>query len=79
MPPMHRFGTKRCVRPLIVNMVHVAHPANLVEYRGARWVATVPADPFQNTDMPEIIEEYLDHGAAKCLAFNRRGTLLAGA
>eukprot|EP00241_Pyramimonas_parkeae_P023816 CAMPEP_0114322704 /NCGR_PEP_ID=MMETSP0059-20121206/27414_1 /TAXON_ID=36894 /ORGANISM="Pyramimonas parkeae, Strain CCMP726" /LENGTH=44 /DNA_ID= /DNA_START= /DNA_END= /DNA_ORIENTATION= len=34
-------------------------------------------DPFQNTDMPEIIEEYLDHGAAKCLAFNRRGTLLA--
>ncbi|CAI5463272.1 unnamed protein product [Closterium sp. Yama58-4] len=33
-------------------------------------------DPFQN-DFPEVIEEYLDHRAAKCIAFNRRGTLLA--
>ena len=34
------------------------------------------ADPFQN-DFPEVIEEYLEHGNAKCIAFNRRGTLLA--
>lgn len=33
-------------------------------------------DPFQN-DFPEVIEEYLDHGSTKCIAFNRRGTLLA--
>lgn len=34
-------------------------------------------DPFQS-DFPEVIEEYLEHGVAKCIAFNRRGTLLAG-
>ncbi|KAG6555195.1 hypothetical protein Mapa_003234 [Marchantia paleacea] len=33
-------------------------------------------DPFQS-DFPEVIEEYLVHGSAKCIAFNRRGTLLA--
>lgn len=33
-------------------------------------------DPFQN-DFPEVIEEYLEHGNTKCIAFNRRGTLLA--
>lgn len=33
-------------------------------------------DPFQN-DFPEVIEEYLDQGSAKCISFNRRGTLLA--
>lgn len=33
-------------------------------------------DPFQS-DFPEVIEEYLEHGIAKCIAFNRRGTLLA--
>eukprot|EP00242_Pyramimonas_sp_CCMP2087_P012830 CAMPEP_0198204870 /NCGR_PEP_ID=MMETSP1445-20131203/8356_1 /TAXON_ID=36898 /ORGANISM="Pyramimonas sp., Strain CCMP2087" /LENGTH=233 /DNA_ID=CAMNT_0043876955 /DNA_START=355 /DNA_END=1052 /DNA_ORIENTATION=- len=27
--------------------------------------------------MPEIIEEFLDDGVAKCIAFNRRGSLLA--
>ena len=36
------------------------------------------ADPFQS-DLPEVIEEYLDQRWAKCMAFNRRGTLLAGA
>jgi hypothetical protein len=39
---------------------------------------TEPADPFQHVRLPEVIEEYLDHGKAKCVAFNRRGTLLAG-
>ncbi|GFR40767.1 hypothetical protein Agub_g1380, partial [Astrephomene gubernaculifera] len=34
-------------------------------------------DPFQFTALPEHIEEYLDHGLALCMAFNRRGTLLA--
>ncbi|KAF8067281.1 hypothetical protein HT031_002328 [Scenedesmus sp. PABB004] len=29
--------------------------------------------------LPEVIEEYLEYGAAKCAAFNRRGTLLASA
>ena len=31
------------------------------------------------TQAPDTIEEYLDHGLARCIAFNRRGTLLAGA
>ena len=34
-------------------------------------------DPLQG-DFPEVIEEYLEHGVMKCIAFNRRGTLLAG-
>ena len=29
--------------------------------------------------MPDTIEEHLDHGVARCVAFNRRGTLLASA
>eukprot|EP00899_Mesostigma_viride_P019395 jgi/Mesvir1/27457/Mv07239-RA.1 len=33
-------------------------------------------DPHQN-DCPEVIEEWLENGHAKCIAFNRRGTLLA--
>ncbi|XP_074316366.1 protein RBL-like isoform X2 [Silene latifolia] len=33
-------------------------------------------DPLQG-DFPEVIEEYLEHGVMKCVAFNRRGTLLA--
>ncbi|XP_019056979.1 PREDICTED: protein RBL isoform X2 [Tarenaya hassleriana] len=33
-------------------------------------------DPLQG-DFPEVIEEYLEHGVIKCVAFNRRGTLLA--
>ncbi|XP_019450453.1 PREDICTED: protein RBL-like isoform X1 [Lupinus angustifolius] len=33
-------------------------------------------DPLQG-DFPEVIEEYLQHGSMKCIAFNRRGTLLA--
>ncbi|PNH02241.1 WD repeat domain-containing protein, partial [Tetrabaena socialis] len=36
-----------------------------------------PSHPFQSVELPEIIEEYLDHGTALCMAFNRRGTLLA--
>jgi hypothetical protein len=35
-------------------------------------------DPFQSVELPEIIEEYLEHGVARCVAFNRWGTLLAG-
>ena len=37
----------------------------------------VGEDPLQG-DFPEVIEEYLQHGNMKCIAFNRRGTLLAG-
>ncbi|KAH7652445.1 COMPASS component SWD1 protein [Dioscorea alata] len=33
-------------------------------------------DPLQG-DFPEVIEEFLQHGNMKCIAFNRRGTLLA--
>ncbi|KAI3445240.1 hypothetical protein Pfo_001905 [Paulownia fortunei] len=33
-------------------------------------------DPLQG-DFPEVIEEYLEHGVMKCIAFNRHGTLLA--
>ncbi|CAN6212978.1 unnamed protein product [Urochloa humidicola] len=32
-------------------------------------------DPYQG-EFPEIIEEYLQHGTMKCIAFNRTGTLL---
>lgn len=35
------------------------------------------ADPFQN-DFPEVVDDILEHRAAICVAFNRRGTLLAG-
>ncbi|KAF4354861.1 hypothetical protein F8388_001614 [Cannabis sativa] len=34
-------------------------------------------DPLRG-DFPEVIEEYLEHGVMKCIAFNRRDTLLAG-
>lgn len=34
-------------------------------------------DPFQIQGLPEYIEEYLEYGQAKCVAFNRPGTLLA--
>ncbi len=37
------------------------------------------ADPVQAVELPEIIEEHLESGYATCIAFNRRGTLLAGA
>ncbi|GLJ50859.1 hypothetical protein SUGI_1083410 [Cryptomeria japonica] len=33
-------------------------------------------DPFKG-DFPEVIEEFLEKGTARCIAFNRRGTLLA--
>lgn len=33
-------------------------------------------DPLQG-DFPEVIEEYLEYGTMKCIAFNRWGTLLA--
>ncbi|XP_075511022.1 protein RBL-like isoform X2 [Primulina tabacum] len=33
-------------------------------------------DPLQG-DFPEVIDEYLEYGVMKCVAFNRRGTLLA--
>lgn len=33
-------------------------------------------DPLQG-DFPETIEEFLQYGSMKCIAFNRRGTLLA--
>ncbi|RZC57831.1 hypothetical protein C5167_005149 [Papaver somniferum] len=32
---------------------------------------------WNNGDFPEVIEEFLEHGVMKCIAFNRRGTLLA--
>ena len=37
-----------------------------------------PADPFQSVELPEIVEEYLEHGVARAVAFNPPGTLLAG-
>lgn len=36
------------------------------------------ADPFHTVGLPQVIEEFLDLGTAKCIAFNRWGTLLAG-
>ncbi|KAG8095925.1 hypothetical protein GUJ93_ZPchr0013g36871 [Zizania palustris] len=37
---------------------------------------TLIVDPLQG-DFPETIEEFLQYGNMKCIAFNRRGTLLA--
>ena len=37
------------------------------------------ADPFIGSSFPEVIEEFLERGVTKCVAFNRRGTILAGA
>ncbi|MEW5317160.1 MAG: hypothetical protein WDW38_008486 [Sanguina aurantia] len=34
-------------------------------------------DPFKAVALPDNIEEFLDHGKALCMAFNRRGTMLA--
>eukprot|EP00798_Chlamydomonas_sp_ICE-L_P031591 gene31591-6785_t len=34
-------------------------------------------DPFQSVALPELIEEYFEHGVTTCVCFNRRGTLLA--
>mmetsp|Transcript_22836 Transcript_22836/g.40653 ORF Transcript_22836/g.40653 Transcript_22836/m.40653 type:complete len:213 (+) Transcript_22836:200-838(+) len=35
------------------------------------------AEPFQCSELPELIEDYLEHKCARCCAFNRKGTLLA--
>jgi hypothetical protein len=43
----------------------------------SKYVFFVCVDPLQG-DFPETIEEFLQHGNMKCIAFNRRGTLLAG-
>jgi hypothetical protein len=36
------------------------------------------SEPFQCSELPELIEDYLEHKCARCCAFNRKGTLLAG-
>ena len=36
------------------------------------------ADPFQSVALPETVEDLLEEYVAKCIAFNRWGTLLAG-
>lgn len=36
------------------------------------------ADPFQSVQLPETVEEVLENGAVRCVAFNAWGTLLAG-
>lgn len=41
-------------------------------------LSCMAADPYSLQRLPEVIEEYLDHGQALCIAFNRRGTILAG-
>ena len=35
-------------------------------------------DPFQSVQLPEAVEEVLERGSARCVAFNAWGTLLAG-
>jgi hypothetical protein len=37
------------------------------------------ADPFQSVALPETVEDVLEDFVARCIAFNRWGTLLAGA
>ena len=36
------------------------------------------ADPFEELGLPLFIEEVLQQGAARCIAFNHWGTVLAG-
>uniref|UniRef100_A0A453IP26 Uncharacterized protein n=3 Tax=Triticinae TaxID=1648030 RepID=A0A453IP26_AEGTS len=51
--------------------------ADSVASRTSGGAMNVPiVDPLQG-DFPETIEEFLQHGNMKCIAFNRRGTLLA--
>lgn len=50
----------------------------LGKYDDALNPACYCADVFQSVELPETIEEFLDDGVAQCIAFNRRGTLLAG-
>lgn len=40
-------------------------------------ILCILADSYE-AEFPDIIEEFLHHGAMKCIAFNRIGTLLAG-
>lgn len=41
------------------------------------YMLCILVDPYHG-EFPETIEEYLHHGIMKCIAFNRKGTLLAG-
>ncbi|URD75467.1 WD domain, G-beta repeat [Musa troglodytarum] len=53
--------------------------APIIEVNLIFWVVLgvwMGEDPLQG-DFPEVIEEFLQHGNMKCIAFNRRGTLLA--
>ncbi len=36
------------------------------------------ADPFQSVQLPDVVEEVLEEGVARSVAFNPRGTILAG-
>ena len=41
-------------------------------------VCCTGADPFQSVALPETVEDLLEDHVAKCIAYNRWGTLLAG-
>lgn len=52
-------------------------PVVFTFFPGCIFVGSLCVDPLQG-DFPEVIEEYLEHGVIKCVAFNHRGSLLAG-
>ncbi len=43
-----------------------------------QYYTTHVPDPFETVTLPEVIEEYLDHGSTTCVALNSRGTICAG-
>ncbi|KAG5016501.1 hypothetical protein JHK82_022156 [Glycine max] len=49
----------------------------MFELEVIRWIPGGDFGELIKGDFPEVIEEYLEHGCMKCIAFNRRGTLLA--
>lgn len=44
----------------------------------AMTTVVVYADQFQAFALPELLEDSLEEGDTKCIAFNRWGTILAG-
>lgn len=61
-----------CIRCVCLHFLHCAKCDDALNPGCFR------ADVFQSVELPETIEEFLVDGVAQCIAFNRRGTLLAG-
>ena len=69
--------------PILPSLVRSNHNPSPPSERATADVSLLPRSPLESADpssgdVPiELIEEALQHGKATCVAFNRRGTLLA--